>query len=283
MIPYGEMVCFTSYSKLGLTNFVNIIRNVYKNLSFHINMQEGLSTLIPSNVGLKQGCNLSPMLFNIFINDLVDDLKMHQTDAPLLFDLPVSCLLYADDLVLLSETANGLQSLLNVLDTFCKKWFLTVNLPKTKCLVFSKTNSVFSQDTFLLGTNKLMSSQNYCYLGTNFNANCSLKENGEILNKKANGAYFSLYNKILKFDVKCNRVCYDLFDRIIKPVSLYNSEIWGPDVFPTAKGSQLFDLDKLHNLPFDKTHLKFLRYHFSLFTKIVLGPFLPKQVDVLLL
>ena len=46
--------------------------------------------------------------------------------------------MYADDLVILSENSSGLQTALNKLKTFCDKWHLTINLKKTKILIFNK-------------------------------------------------------------------------------------------------------------------------------------------------
>ncbi len=53
-------------------------------------------------------------------------------------DSEVKCLLYADDLVLLSPTAQGLQHSLALLEQYCEEWALTVNLDKTRVMVFQK-------------------------------------------------------------------------------------------------------------------------------------------------
>ena len=45
-------------------------------------------------------------------------------------------LMYADDTVIISETCDGLQNMLNALLTYTKKWNLTVNIDKTKIMVF---------------------------------------------------------------------------------------------------------------------------------------------------
>ncbi len=49
----------------------------------------------------------------------------------------IHCLVYADDLVLLSESPEGLQSSLNILKYFCFSWKLEVNRDKSKVIVFN--------------------------------------------------------------------------------------------------------------------------------------------------
>ena len=121
--------------KMGMsTKFVRLIRDMYSKTRACIQLDGGISNTFESTVGLKQGCNLSPTLFNIFVNDLISYINSAKVEAPHLGDLQVSCLLYADDLVLLSETKEGLQNSLNALEQFTKDWFMEVNPKKIKCL-----------------------------------------------------------------------------------------------------------------------------------------------------
>ena len=71
------------------------------------------------------------MLFNIFINDLTKTLD--EKCCPVMIeDYNLNCLLYADDLLLLSETENGLKECIARLGHYAKVWKLSVNLKKTK-------------------------------------------------------------------------------------------------------------------------------------------------------
>ena len=63
--------------------------------------------------GLKQGCILSPILFNIFINTLVTDIKALDVGIDIDGE-KFAILLYADDIVLLAANENDLQLLLDV-------------------------------------------------------------------------------------------------------------------------------------------------------------------------
>ncbi len=85
-------------------------------------------------MGVMQGCPLSPTRY-------VDGLEKHvlesaDINAPTLLRVMVLLLLYADDLILMSERASGLQKQLDALASFCEQRQLTVNLSKTKVVVF---------------------------------------------------------------------------------------------------------------------------------------------------
>ena len=68
---------------------------------------------------------------------------------------PMSCMLYADDLVLLSESSHGLQRCLNKLNEYCNTWKLTVNIDKTKIMIFNKTGKAVRKVEYMYGNDKL--------------------------------------------------------------------------------------------------------------------------------
>ena len=55
----------------------------------------------------------------------------------------INCLLYVDDLIILSEAALGLQKYLNVVGKFCSTRGLDINYNKSKVTVFSKSSKRF--------------------------------------------------------------------------------------------------------------------------------------------
>ncbi len=89
--------------------------------------EEGLTPTFLYRIGVKQGCPFSPLLFGLFIDGLEKWLNALEGDAPpMLGQLAVRLLLYADDLVLMSHTLAGLQKQLDVLQTCCYEHQLTM-------------------------------------------------------------------------------------------------------------------------------------------------------------
>ena len=122
------------------TNFVSLLKNMYEKTKLSVCLPRGIREFFPSNVGLKQGCNMSPILFNLFIsdiNEISDECFCHPVT---LGNIKLSNLLYADGLILISETRTGLQSCLDNLQAYCQKWKLTVNNKSQKSWLWKKGN-----------------------------------------------------------------------------------------------------------------------------------------------
>lgn len=96
------------------------IKNIYASSYASIRINNTLTNWFHCTVGLKQGCNLSPTLFSVFSNDLVAEINDLDLGVPI-GDTKVSILMYADDIVLMANSENDLQSMLNVLQEWCKR------------------------------------------------------------------------------------------------------------------------------------------------------------------
>ena len=120
------------------TKFVSIIRSF---IWQHFQLCETIRGCQWANWHIywpRQGCNLSPYLFNLYVNDMNLILDKADISPVSLNKSNVSSLMYVDDLLILTRSESGMQKALDVLDVYCHKWHLVVNINKTKMIVFNK-------------------------------------------------------------------------------------------------------------------------------------------------
>ena len=113
-----------SVDKHYFTKWLNlaslVIFTMYSNSFSHIKLSGHLSNRIQILKGTEQGHPLSPDLFKILISDLSPLLEIN--DCPKLSHMPISHLLWADDLIMLSLTPESSQQQINKLKQFCNDW-----------------------------------------------------------------------------------------------------------------------------------------------------------------
>ena len=155
--------------------------------------------------------------------------------------LKLSVLFYADDTVIMAETANDLQKGLDEFHVYCSRWKLNVNVEKTKVLVFSKGPK--PKNIFYYNNNVVESVNDFKYLGIVFSRSGSFCKAKKYLAEQAQKAMYGVIRKIRQFNLPIEQQ-FDLFDKVVKPVLLYGCEIWGYE-----------NLDII-----ERVHLKFLKY-----------------------
>ena len=131
---------FTELENLDVNNvFINIIKDMHVLSLCAVKVMNSSTEFFPCKRGVRQGCPLSPILFNIYLNDLLTEVDKDKTHSVQLGDKQyVTCLAYADDILILSKSAIGLQRSLDILDRFCNTWNMKVNIEKNKVHYFSE-------------------------------------------------------------------------------------------------------------------------------------------------
>ena len=208
--------------KLGINGlFLKNIQSMYEHISYSIKLKSGYLDPISSNLGLKQGCPLSPMLFNLYIDDIKD--VFDESCYPVsLSDDYISHFLYADDLVLISQSSSGLQKCLDQVHNFSTDRHLTISIKKSKTLVFNPTGRLINQ-IFTVGAANLEPVQSFCYLGFEIKASGTVRHAIKTLHDKANKAMRPLFNAIARFNIPV-KTSLRLFHTYIAPIALYNVE-----------------------------------------------------------
>ena len=175
--------------------------------------------------------------------------------SSLVRDVKLSCLMFADDLVLLSSSASGLQCALDKLDEYCKVWQLSVNLSKTKVIVFNKGGHQFKRFSFTYNGSMVDIVNEYCYLGIVFSSSGTFKAAAANITDRARRALF----KLKQYDVRSNvALSLKLFDSLVMPVIRYGSEVWS--IFATKGLNDSNFLKLCDSTVVEKIHVQFCKY-----------------------
>ena len=239
--------------------FFNILKSMYANNEMCVRVSNShRSHFFTSNVSVRHGDAISPILFNLYVSDLQSYLGF-DTDAPLLNTSYVNCLMYADDLVLISRSEVGLQGLIDKLSDYCKRWRMEVNNDKTKILKFSG-NGHCRKTTFIYREKLIENVINYKYLGLVFSASGTWSNAADNLSTRGIKALFSLKRCICTGNIT-PRLGMKLFDQMIKPILCYASEIWSAFDLSKRKFRRGDEFAKyLDNTAIEKVHVKFCKF-----------------------
>lgn len=211
----------------GITgNVYTLIKDMYQHNQCCVKIKDKRTEFFKQGRGVRQGSSLSPILYNIFINDLANTIDQSTCPGIKLQDTIIKCLLFADDLVILSPTREGLQTNLDQLNSYCKKWALSINTEKTKVMTFQKYSAATKETDFRIGQTIIEQVANYNYLGLSISKTGKFDQAPKQLAEKAQRAYYAIKKKLYKFDPPI-KIWLKLFDTVIKPIALYGSEIWG--------------------------------------------------------
>ena len=182
-----------------------------------------------------------PCAFAIYLNDFEDFLSKHfkglkflvQNVCADILDKEVNkdlfiqlyTLLYADDTLILADTAEELQVALNALSQYCKIWKISVNAMKTKVLIFSR-GKVRKFPVFRFGEDEIDVVDDFVYLGVQVNYNGSFKKAISKQVSQARKALFSMPLKVQRLKLPLDIQC-ELFDQLVLPILIYGCEVWG--------------------------------------------------------
>jgi hypothetical protein len=167
---------------------------MYNACFYNVKCEGGISQRIISSSGMKQGCNLSPALSNLYQNDLHDifDASCNPVE---LNGHSFNSLSWADDLVLVSTSQSGLQNALNALQQYCYRWAIGINPNKSSCMIMSK-GKCKNNITFIIDGQELNNANFVSYLGFYITHNMSHTAMIEDRVLKANRATFFLKQAI---------------------------------------------------------------------------------------
>ncbi|XP_077984642.1 uncharacterized protein LOC144439242 [Glandiceps talaboti] len=219
---------FVKLIKSGIKGkFMKVLISMYNSVKYTVKLPGGLSTSFKSDVGVQQGGILSPILFAFFLNDVEDCLNRPPFQGITLGDYNLSCLLYADDSIIVSTSRQGLELLLSRFENYCNSWRLLVNVVKTQVVVFNR--DLFSnendQTDFVFNGQGIKTVTRYTYLGIVFTENGSFKAAFKQLADKASKTIFSV--RAALGNELSPKLYMKIFDTKILPILNYAAAVLG--------------------------------------------------------
>ena len=139
---------------------------------------------------------------------------------------PCGCLIWADDLLILSKSEEGLQNMLNSLNEFSTDNGLKPNMEKTKIMIFNKTGRHLRK-RFTLGGKVVSTTREYKYLGFVLTPSGEINSGLIDLKDRALRAFMKLKKKLGSNFRTYPLITIKLFETLIKPILLYSSDFWG--------------------------------------------------------
>ncbi len=223
---------------------LNLIIDMYAKTKSFVKWNGKLSDCFADELGVAQGGILSPYLFNSFLSDLGENLnKKHGIvlDAETI----LTHLFWADDLILMSDSADGLQAQIDNLYDYCSKWQMIINNMKTKCLVFNEVKSKSIQE-FHVGDVKIEVATQYTYLGVPFSTEKQSEVIKDYILNNCRRALYKIRSYCLPLGQVPPKLGLQLFDSLIMPLMDYASELWANKTI--TDGLETFQLGYLKRI-----------------------------------
>ena len=158
---------------------------------------------------------------------------------------PLGCLLWADDLLLLSRSEAGLKNMLNGLKSYTEENGITLNIKKTKVMIFNKSGRHIRRNIYF-GRDKIESTRQYKYLGFLVTPSGEITTGLKDLKDRALRAFAKMKKKQGLLFRKYPHITMKLFKALVEPILLYASDFWG-----------ILKLPK--NNPIENVHLSFCK------------------------
>ena len=203
------------------------IKAIYSDLKCKVKVGDKCSDSFPVDVGLRQGCVLSPILFSAYVNDLMEELRREHVGIEV-EDIRIPGLMFADDIVVFAESEVQLNRALEVVNKWCCKWKMETNVGKSSVIHFHDKKWIKRcKEVFRIGEEVIQMVAECKYLGVIIDE--SLKED-RMMESVMENSRKALYgvNRLIR---GLGNVGWEMFTKLymsyVRSSMLYAAEIWG--------------------------------------------------------
>ena len=247
-VPHGEL--WKKLAKLNVPKkMITVIRSIYEQATVKVRAMEGLTEEIKITKGVLQGETLSPNLFSLYLNDFVESISQHLWNPIKMLAKTVVALLYADDIVLLAANPCELKRALIGLEEYAQENKLSVNVPKTKIMIFRRGGRLRKVDTFSYMGEKVDIVNSFTYLGVPFASNGKFKKAHVHFKNKGLAAVGATLNLLNRFRFFKFRSWERIFNSLVSSTAMYCCSVWGGTMGNEVEKVQMAFFKRLLRLP----------------------------------
>lgn len=240
-VPHNSL--WTKLGRLGLSSkYINILQSLYERATVQIRTSQGLSDTAEISEGVLQGEKLSPLLFNLYLSDITTFFDEQGIQGVDIDDrTKINLLLYADDLVLLANGAADLKRKMKCLEAYCRLNGLTINISKTKIMVFRRGGPLpAAYHNFSLNDKPVEIVPNFTYLGVKFAPTAGGLAASTTNVLKAKVASASVIRTCSKIGADSWSGILRMYHSVVVPTLTYTAAIWSLrhlDLMETAQAN----------------------------------------------
>ena len=203
--------------------FVRAVKSMYSTVKLCIKYKNSFSQFFDSHTGLKQGDPSSPVLFMLFVNDMIDCINSNINDIFTIDELKLFIILFADDQVVFAKSAHALQLLLNDIENYCTTWGIKINTNKTKVMIFEKRRRTTHE--FFIYNMAIEVVDSFKYLGIALFKNGNWYRSQKCISQHASYALYNLFIVFNNVELPVTQKC-KLFDSLVGSILNFGAEIW---------------------------------------------------------
>ena len=185
---------------------------MYTTVKLCIRYKSSFSQFFSSHIGLKQGDPSSPLLFMLFVNDIVNNINADLNGVFTINELKLFLILFADDQVVFAKSPQALQSMLNDIENYCETWRLKINTSKTKAMIFEKGRRTH-YDFYIYNT-VIDVVDSFKYLGITLFKNGNWYRSQKTIAQHASFALYNLFTVFKDIQLPVSQKC-KLFDSLV--------------------------------------------------------------------
>ena len=238
-VPHAAL--FAKLSHVGVRGkALRFLKAIYEDSHIAIRSPEGV-IIEQLMKGVRQGCPLSPILFDVFINDILDDIN-NGAMIPGIYhgENRIPGLLLADDLVGLSGSRRRLFSTLQKVEQWSSNWEMDLGVQKCGIVIVGGSDHDRRKAIYKIKGEPVPVLRSYTYLGIPFNDELDLSK--AVMSRLENARRFAygirhfLTSRSIPISSRVLVAKCCIVSRI-----LFGSELWGMNQQFAAKGQKLMN------------------------------------------